>query len=40
MVFLEPENPNSKTIKIDTQKQPIVIEGIGVGVIRNSKSGL
>mgnify|MGYP001258766477 CR=1 FL=1 len=40
MVFLEPENPNFKTIKIDTQKQPIVIEGIGVGVIRNSKSGL
>ena len=40
MIFLEPENSNFKTIKIDIQKQPIVIEGLGVGVIRNSKLGL
>ena len=40
MIFLEPENPNFKTIKVDIQKQPIVIEGLGVGVIRNSKLGL
>jgi len=40
MIFLEPENPNFKTIKVDIQKQPIVIEGLGVGIIRNSKLGL
>ena len=40
MIFLEPENSNFKTIKVDIQKQPIVIEGLGVGVIRNSKLGL
>ena len=40
MVLLEPENSDFKTIKVDIQKQPIVIEGLGVGVIRNSKLGL
>ena len=40
MIFLEPENSNFRTIKVDIQKQPIVIEGLGVGVIRNSKLGL
>ena len=40
MIFLEPENSNFKTIKVYIQKQPIVIEGLGVGVIRNSKLGL
>ena len=40
MIFLEPENSDFKTIKVDIQKQPIVIEGLGVGVIRNSKLGL
>ena len=40
MIFLEPENSEFKTIKVDIQKQPIVIEGLGVGVIRNSKLGL
>ena len=40
MIFLEPENSNFKTIKVDIQKQPIVIEGLGIGVIRNSKLGL
>lgn len=40
MIFLEPENSNFQTIKVDIQKQPIVIEGLGVGVIRNSKLGL
>ncbi len=40
MIFLEPENSNFKTIKVDIQKQPIVIEGLGVGIIRNSKLGL
>ena len=40
VIFLEPENSDFKTIKVDIQKQPIVIEGLGVGVIRNSKLGL
>ena len=40
MIFLEPENSNFRTIKVDIQKQPIVIEGLGIGIIRNSKLGL
>ena len=40
VIFLEPENSSFRTIKVDIQKQPIVIEGLGVGVIRNSKLGL
>jgi repressor LexA len=40
IVFLEPENPNFKTIKVNIEKQPFAIEGLGVGIIRNPKLGL
>lgn len=37
LVELEPENPDFKTIVVDTRRQPFVIEGIAVGVIRAGK---
>lgn len=36
-VWLLPENPDFEPIKIDLNAQPLSIEGIGVGVIRNDK---
>ena len=39
-IFLEPENPSFKTIKVNIEKQPFAIEGLGVGIIRNPKLGL
>jgi repressor LexA len=37
LIELEPENPDFKTIVVDTRRQPLVIEGIAVGVIRSGK---
>jgi len=35
IVYLHPENPDFETIVVDTKKQPLTIEGIAVGIIRN-----
>jgi len=37
LVELEPENPAFETIVVDTRRQPLVIEGVVVGVLRNGK---
>lgn len=37
LIELEPENPDFKTIVVDTRRQPFAIEGIAVGVIRSGK---
>ena len=37
-VHLLPENPDFQPIQIDVRKQPLVIEGIAVGIIRNGQS--
>jgi len=36
-VSLLPENPDFAPIEIDLREQPLVLEGIGVGVIRNGE---
>jgi repressor LexA len=38
VVQLEAENPDFKPIEVDLRRDPLVIEGIAVGVIRNGKS--
>ena len=38
MVQLEAENPDFKPIEVDLRSEPLVIEGVAVGVIRNGKS--
>lgn len=38
LVELVPENPEFSIITIDTRREPLVIEGIAVGVIRNGKA--
>lgn len=35
IVTLTPKNPEFEPVKVDLREQPLVIEGIGVGVIRN-----
>ena len=37
LVELEPENPAFETIVVDTRRQPLAIEGVVVGVLRNGK---
>jgi repressor LexA len=37
-VQLLPENPEFEPIEVDLRREPLVIEGVAVGVIRNSKS--
>ena len=37
-VVLEPENPDFEPIEVDARSESLAIEGIAVGVIRNSKS--
>jgi repressor LexA len=37
-VQLLPENPDFDPIEVDLRSEPLVIEGIAVGVIRNGKS--
>ncbi|MGE5640202.1 MAG: transcriptional repressor LexA [Clostridia bacterium] len=37
-VSLLPENPDFEPIEVDARSEPLAIEGIAVGVIRNSKS--
>jgi len=37
-VQLEAENPDFAPIEVDLRRDPLVIEGIAVGVIRNGKS--
>lgn len=37
LVELIPENPEFSIIAVDTRREPLVIEGIAVGVIRNGK---
>jgi repressor LexA len=37
MVTLLPRNPDFEPIRVDLRCQELVIEGIGVGVIRNGK---
>jgi repressor LexA len=34
IVRLLPENPDYEPIRIDLREQPLVIEGLGVGVLR------
>jgi repressor LexA len=36
VVELIPENPAFETIVVDTRRQPLAIEGVAVGVLRNS----
>lgn len=38
-VLLLPENPDFEPIEVNPTRQELVIEGIGVGVIRNGRSG-
>jgi repressor LexA len=38
LVQLEAENPEFKPIEVDLRNEPLVIEGIAVGVIRNGKA--
>ena len=37
VITLLPRNPNFESIRIDLRRQELVIEGIGVGIIRNGK---
>jgi repressor LexA len=37
LIDLVPENPDFKTITVDTRRQPLAIEGIVVGVVRSGK---
>ncbi|MNC84559.1 LexA repressor [compost metagenome] len=37
LIELVPENPDFKTIIVDTRRQPLVIEGIAVGIVRSGK---
>jgi repressor LexA len=37
-VELEAENPDYKPIEVDLRREPLIIEGIAVGVIRNGKT--
>lgn len=37
IVWLMPENPEFKPIRIDMREQPLVIEGVVVGVLRNGQ---
>jgi repressor LexA len=37
-VTLLPENPDFEPIEVDLRSEPLAIEGIAVGVIRNGKS--
>lgn len=37
LIELHPENPAFEAILVDTRQQPLVIEGVAVGVIRNGK---
>ena len=36
-VVLEPENPAFEPIELDLRRDPLTIEGVAVGVIRNGK---
>jgi repressor LexA len=38
MVQLIPENPDFDPILVDLKRDPFVIEGVGVGIIRNGKA--
>lgn len=38
LVQLLPENPNFETIEVDLRREPLAIEGVAVGVLRNGKS--
>jgi repressor LexA len=38
LVQLEAENPDFEPIEVDLRTEPLVIEGVAVGVIRNGKS--
>jgi repressor LexA len=38
LVQLEAENPEFKPIEVDLRNEPLVIEGVAVGVIRNGKA--
>jgi len=37
LVELRPENPDFEIITVDTRRQPLAIEGVVVGVVRNGK---
>jgi repressor LexA len=37
LIELAPENPDFATLVVDTRRQPLVIEGIAVGVIRTGR---
>ena len=35
IVYLLPENTDFEPIRVDLREQPLVIEGLGVGILRN-----
>jgi repressor LexA len=37
-IQLLPENPDFAPIEVDARKDQLVIEGIGVGIVRNGRS--
>jgi repressor LexA len=37
-VQLLPENPDFEPIEVDLRREPLTIEGVAVGVIRNSRN--
>ena len=37
VIELLPENPEFKPVLVDTRREPLAIEGIAVGVIRNGR---
>ena len=36
LVWLVPENPDFAPIRVDLKEQPLIIEGVVVGVLRNN----
>jgi repressor LexA len=37
LIELAPENPDFKTLVVDTRREPFTIEGVAVGVLRNGR---
>jgi repressor LexA len=40
MVWLMPENPDFEPIKVNLREEPLIIEGVVVGVLRRGKAQL
>ena len=37
LIELAPENPDFKTLVVDTRRQPFTLEGVAVGILRNGR---